>query len=89
MWNHQKRDTPVEGDMVMEWKGAGEPEKEKGCIQEMADAGWNELQEAYKNMKREAKAAVAIAKNEAYRGSSKSKSYCSLWHVKRHIRSCQ
>ena len=26
------------------------PKKEKGCIQEMADAGWKE---AYKNMKRQ------------------------------------
>ena len=31
----------------------------------MADAGGNELKEAYKNTKREAKAAVAKAKNEA------------------------
>ena len=30
--------------------------------------GGNELKEAYKNMKREAKAAVAKAKNEAYKG---------------------
>ena len=31
--------------------------------------GGNELKEAYKNMKREAKAAVAKGKNEAYKES--------------------
>ena len=40
MWSHQRRDTPGVGDLVVECRGTGEPEKEKGCIQEMADAGW-------------------------------------------------
>ena len=41
-WGQQKGyvEPPKEGDLVVEWRGAGEPEKEKGYIQEMADAWW-------------------------------------------------
>ena len=42
MWNHQRRETPV--DLVVEGRGAREQEKENGCIHEMADAGWKRIE---------------------------------------------
>ena len=41
--------------------------RKKDAFKKCQKQGENELKEAYKNMKREAKAAVAKAKNEAYK----------------------
>ena len=41
--------------------------RKKDAFKKCQKQGGNELKEAYKNMKREAKAAVAKAKNEAYK----------------------